>query len=139
MTTLDGTKTELFDESAPRPVLLLGAGASIKSGVPSAAGFAEMIARWAYLREHDQSVHRSDWLPWLKSHPWYDSEVPPEHQYPTLVAKLLTQREARMQFFVERLRAAPKPSEGCVALADFIVKGWCRTILTDVPHFAWAE
>ena len=135
MTTLDRIKTELFDESAPRPVLLLGAGASIKSGVPSAAGFAEMIARWAYLREqgrseHDQSVHRSDWLPWLKSHPWYDSDIPPEQQYPTLVAKLLTPREARMQFFVERVRAAPKPSEGYVALADLIAKGWFRTILT---------
>ena len=135
MTTLDRIKTELFDESAPRPVLLLGAGASIKSGVPSAAGFAEMIARWAYLREqgrseHDQSVHRSDWLPWLKSHPWYDPEVPPEQQYPTLVAKLLTPREARIQLFVERVRAAPKPSEGYVALADLIAKGWFRTILT---------
>lgn len=135
MTTLDRIRTELFDESAPRPVLLLGAGASIKSGVPSAAGFAEMIARWAYLREqgrseHDQSVHRSDWLPWLKSHPWYDADLPPEQQYPTLVATLLTPREARMQFFVERVRAAPRPSEGYVALADLIAKGWFRTILT---------
>lgn len=72
LTTLGRIKTELMDEAAARPVLLLGAGASIKSGVPSAAGFAEMIARWAYLRdqgrsEHDQSVHRSDWLPWLKT------------------------------------------------------------------------
>ena len=124
-----------MDEAGPRPVLLLGAGASIKSGVPSAAGFAEMIARWAYLRdqgrsEHDQSVHRSDWLPWLKAFPWYDSETPPEHQYPTLVAELLTPREARMQFFVERVRAAPRPSHGYIALADLIAKGWFRTVLT---------
>jgi NAD-dependent SIR2 family protein deacetylase len=135
MTTLDRIKTELMDEAGTRPVLLLGAGASIKSGVPSAAGFAEMIARWAYLRdqgrsEHDQSVHRSDWLPWLKTFSWYDSETPPEHQYPTLVAQLLTPREARMQFFVERVRAAPRPSQGYIALADLIAKGWFRTILT---------
>jgi NAD-dependent SIR2 family protein deacetylase len=135
MTTLDRIKSELFDEAAPRPVMLLGAGASIKSGVPSAAGFAEMIARWAYIRdqgrsEHDQSVHRSDWLPWLKSFSWYDSESPPELQYPDLVAQLLTPREARMQFFVERVRAAPRPSGGYVALADLIAKGWLRTILT---------
>ena len=135
MTTLDRVKGELLDEAAPRPVLLLGAGASVKSGVPSAAGFAEMIARWAYLRdqgrsEHDQTVHRSDWLPWLKAFPWYDSETPPEHQYPTLVAHLLTPREARMEFFVERVRAAPRPSHGYIALADLIAKGWLRTILT---------
>lgn len=135
MTTLDRIKAELLDEAGPRPVLLLGAGASIKSGVPSAAGFAEMIARWAYLRdqgrsEHDQSIHRSDWLPWLKGFQWYDSEEPPEHQYPTLVAKLLTPREARMQFFVERVRAAPWPSPGYVALAELIAKGWFRTVLT---------
>lgn len=135
MTTLDRIKAELLDEAGPRPVLLLGAGASIKSGVPSAAGFAEMIARWAYLRdqgrsEHDQSVHRSDWLPWLKSFSWYDADTPPEHQYPTLVERLLTPREARMQFFVERVRAAPRPSNGYVALADLIAKGWVRTVLT---------
>jgi hypothetical protein len=130
VTTLERIKTELMDEAGPRPVLLLGAGASVKSGVPSAAGFAEMIARWAYLRdqgrsEHDQTVHRSDWLPWLKTFSWYDSETPPEHQYPTLVARLLTPREARMQFFVERVRAAPRPSHGYVALADLIEQA-CR-------------
>lgn len=135
MTTLNRLKAELLDEAAPRPVVLLGAGASIKSGVPSAAGFAEMIARWAFLREHgrsehDQTVLRSDWLPWLKAHVWYDEARPPEHQYPTLVANLLTPREARMQFFVERVKAAPRPSDGYVALTDLIARGWIRTILT---------
>lgn len=135
MTTLDRVKAEMLDEGGPRPVFLLGAGASVKSGVPSAAGFAEMIARWGYLREHgrsehDQSIHRSDWLPWLKQFAWYDSERPPEHQYPTLVARLLVPREARMQFFVERVRAAPRPSVGYAALADLIAKGWMRTVLT---------
>ena len=125
----------MLDEAAPRPVLLLGAGASVKSGVPAAAGFAEMIARWAFLRElgrseWDQSIHRSDWLPWLKRFPWYDTGRPPEHQYPALVENLLTPREARMQFFVERVRAAPRPSEGYVALAELIAKGWIRTVLT---------
>jgi len=135
MTALERVKRELLDESGPRPVFLLGAGASVKSGVPSAAGFAEMIARWAFLREHgrnehDQSVLRSDWLPWLKTLPWYDVERPPEHQYPAFVANLLVPREARMRFFLERVRAAPRPSSGYVALAGLIAKGWVRTVLT---------
>ena len=53
----DRIKRELLDEAGPRPVLLLGAGASVKSGVPSAAGFTEMIARWAFLRDQGRSEH----------------------------------------------------------------------------------
>ena len=80
-TTLERLKRELLDETKPSPVFLLGAGASVKSGVPTAAGFAEMIARWAYLKENgrderDQNVHRSDWLPWLKRFAWYNGDQP---------------------------------------------------------------
>ena len=65
MTTLLRVKAEVLDEVASRPILLLGAAASIKSGCRSSADFAEMTARWAFLRdqgrtEHDQTVHRSD-------------------------------------------------------------------------------
>jgi NAD-dependent SIR2 family protein deacetylase len=135
-TTLERLKRELLDETKPSPVLLLGAGASVKSGVPTAAGFAEMIARWAYLKEHgraerDQNVHRSDWLPWLKRFNWYEAAQPPEAQYPALVEHLLTPREARMRFFLERVRAALEPSAGYVALAELIAKGWVRTVLTS--------
>jgi NAD-dependent SIR2 family protein deacetylase len=135
VSTLERVRAELLDDNGPRPVFLLGAGASVKSGVPTAAGFAQMIARWAYLREHgrsehDQTIHRSDWLPWLKTLSWYEERLPPESQYPTLVEKLLTPREARMQFFLERVRAAPAPSVGYEALAGLIAKGWVRSVLT---------
>lgn len=135
MATLERIKRELLDEAGPRPVLLLGAGASVKSGVPSAAGFTEMIARWAFLRdqgrsEHDQTVLRSDWLPWLKTLDWYDPARRPDDQYPEFVENLLVPREARMQFLLERVRAAPQPSAGYTALADLVAKGWIRTILT---------
>ena len=105
MATLERIKRELLDEAGPRPVLLLGAGASVKSGVPSAAGFTEMIARWAFLRdqgrsEHDQTVLRSDWLPWLKTLDWYDPARRPDDQYPEFVENLLVPREARMQFLL---------------------------------------
>ncbi len=134
-TTLERVKRELLDETKPGPVFFLGAGASVKSGVPTAAGFAEMIARWAYLKENgrderDQNVHRSDWLPWLKRLDWYDATQQPESQYPALVEHLLTPREARMRFFLERVRAALQPSSGYVALAELIAKGWVRTVLT---------
>jgi NAD-dependent SIR2 family protein deacetylase len=113
-TTLERLKRELLDETKPNPVFLLGAGASVKSGVPTAAGFSEMIARWAYLKENgrderDQNVHRSDWLPWLKRFAWYNTGLPPEVQYPALVEHLLTPREARMRFLLERVRTALEP------------------------------
>ena len=36
----------------PRPILLLGAGASLRSGIPTASGVVERAARWAYAHEN---------------------------------------------------------------------------------------
>ncbi len=60
----------LFRET-PDPVLLLGAGASIKSGIPLGDDMVEKAARWEYCRGNsfdyeDIRVKRSDWLTWLK-------------------------------------------------------------------------
>jgi hypothetical protein len=52
------------------PVLLLGAGASITSGIPAAGTTVEKAARWAWCKEHgrhadDFTIRRSDYWPWL--------------------------------------------------------------------------
>jgi len=57
------------DQNVPEPVLLLGAGASQKSGVPLSRSLVERAAKWAYCRAHqrapdDPTVRRSDWQPW---------------------------------------------------------------------------
>src|SRR5438477_156423 len=60
------------------PVLLLGAGASVKSGVPLAGEMVERVARWGYCNDHglhhaDPSVMRLDWFRWLTRHAWYNA------------------------------------------------------------------
>jgi hypothetical protein len=125
----------LTDAHGPHPVLLLGAGASVSSGVPTAAQLAEMAARWAYCSEHgraaeDPTVTRSDWLPWLRSHSWYDGETAPGEQYPRVIEHLLRPRSERRWFFTQVLRQGLEPSPGYGALARLAGKGWLRTLLT---------
>ena len=58
---------------SPEPVLLLGAGASQKSGIPLSRGLIEQAAREAYCRLHNLShdnptIRRSDWFRMLEKH-----------------------------------------------------------------------
>src|SRR5579863_8024756 len=69
------------------PVLLLGAGASITSGIPAAGKTVERAARWAWCKEHgrhleDMSIRRSDYWPWLTSQAWYKPVLLPADLYP---------------------------------------------------------
>lgn len=125
----------LTDPDGPHVVMLLGAGASVSSGVPGAAQIAEMAAKWAYCREHgraaeDPSVTRSDWLPWLRGQQWYHSASGAGEQYPAIVEHLLLPRSERRRFFTAVLRTALPPSAGYQSLARLAGKGWIRTILT---------
>lgn len=70
----------ISDPNAPDAIVLLGAGASLKSGIPPSGEVVEIAARWAYCRSHGRStedpiVVRSDWLPWLHQHPWYRTDL----------------------------------------------------------------
>jgi hypothetical protein len=128
----------LTDPDGPQVVMLLGAGASVSSGVPGAAQIAEMAAKWAYCREHgraaeDPSVTRSDWLPWLRGQQWYHPVQTVGEQYPAVVEHLLLPRSERRRFFTTVLRTALPPSAGYQSLARLAGKGWIRTLLT--PNF----
>ena len=53
------------------PVFLLGAGASVKSGVPTSNAIFEKIAKFGYCLEkgispENPETRRSDWHPWLR-------------------------------------------------------------------------
>lgn len=133
--TLTRVKGLLTDERGARPVVLIGAGGSVKSGIPLASDLTDQIARWGYCRAHnrdlrDQSVERSDWVQWLRTLDWYQDSLALEVRYPIFVGKLLQPREERKRFFQEAVRTHTMPSQGYVHLAELVGKGWVRTILT---------
>jgi hypothetical protein len=125
----------IVDPGGPDPLLLLGAGASVMSGVPPARQVAAMAAKWAYCREHglterDPRVQRSDWVPWIRALDWFDDRVEPEDQYPAIIEHLLLPREERRRFFLRILSERVEPSRGYRALAELVAKGWIRTMTT---------
>jgi hypothetical protein len=122
-------------EQPPDPVLLLGAGASVKSGVPLAADLVSMAAKWGFCREKgysfdDPNLMRSDWWPWLSKQGWFDPDQPLADQYPTAVERLLHPQESRREFFLRVLSRAERPSRGYVAMARLVAARAVRHILT---------
>jgi SIR2-like domain len=119
----------------PRPLLLLGAGASLRSGIPTASGVVERAARWAYAHEYGRSeddprLQRSDWFPWLQGHSWYDRQSAFVDNYPSVVEHLLQPRHARAEFFRKLLSPGIGPSVGYDKLAEFLHLGFIHTVLT---------
>lgn len=118
------------------PVLLLGAGASITSGIPAADKTVERVARWAWCKEHgrhpeDMSIRRSDYWPWLTSQSWYRPSLSLADLYPDAIDNLLGVKRDRRAFF-EQLINPPDvpPSRGYVALTQILHQGWISTVLT---------
>ncbi len=124
----------LMDNS--EPVLLLGAGASITSGIPAAGKTVEKVARWAWCKENgrhpdDFTIRRSDYWPWLTAQPWYKPDLSPADLYPDAIYNLLGVKSDRREFF-EKLINPPEvpPSRGYVALTQILHQGWISTVLT---------
>ena len=118
------------------PVLLLGAGASITSGIPAAGSTVEKVARWAWCKENgrhpgDITIRRSDYWPWLTAQPWFKAGLSPAELYPDTIDNLLGVKSDRREFF-ERLINPPNvpPSRGYVALTQILHHGWISTVLT---------
>jgi len=117
------------------PVLLLGAGASIKSGIPAAGNTVEQLARWAWCKDNgrrpeDPTVRRSDYWPWLQKQAWFKEGVNLADLYPAAVDALLGVRRDRREFFDKLINPPVPPSDGYVALADLLHQGWISTVLT---------
>src|SRR6266851_6757284 len=90
------------DESCP--LLLLGAGASFRSGVPTAVEAVKQIARLVYAeRELGQArpperVKPSEWEHWLQSFPWFIHGADRlAENFPLAVEHLLVPAEFRKQ------------------------------------------
>ena len=118
-----------------QPLILLGAGASIKSGVPSAREIVNRAAKWSWCKEHgrsteDPSVVISDWQPWLQNQPWFRTNVGLEDQYPLAIKNLLSIATDRREFFQQIISRGVRPSAGYRALAKIMNNGWIATALT---------
>lgn len=93
----------------PKPVVLLGAGASVKSGIPLAGEIVSLAAKWRYAREHgkdwtDPRLTRSDWYPWLvETQSWFRSDVPLASLFPYAVEHLLQPKKIRKDFWIKVL------------------------------------
>ncbi len=117
------------------PILLLGAGASVKSGVPLAGEMVEKMARWRYCLENrldpeDPSLRRSDWYPWLEMQKWYREDGEQADNYPDAVENILQPRQTRKDFFLEMLNTQVEPSSGYEYVAKLMASKRVHTVLT---------
>ena len=118
-----------------QPVLLLGAGASVTSGVPAAGETVNRAAKWAYCKSHgrspmDPGVVDSDWIPWLEQQSWFKRGVGLPDQYPVAIDNLLGIGQDRREFFEQLISRGVKPGQGYRALARILDNGWVATVLT---------
>lgn len=119
------------------PVLLLGAGASFRSGVPTAADAVKEIARTVYsVRELRGSrppnrVKPTEWETWLRRFNWFiEGADRLAENFPTAVEKLLTPAEFRRTVLTQLMQPRNGVSEGYKQLASLIMRGIFRTVLT---------
>ena len=117
------------------PLILLGAGASLKSGIPLSVGLVERAAKWAYCRRNgrdpdDVTTVRSDWWPWLESHAWYRRDLEPSENYSAVIEHLLLPREERREFFLRILKPHIPASIGYDRLLEFMANNIFQSVLT---------
>lgn len=129
-----GTLRSLISEGK-KPILLLGAGCSIKSGIPTSHEFVGKAAKWGYARENGlssdiASIRRSDWLPWLRNKTWFNTKKSFSDNYPDVVENLLQPRAVRKDFMLKVLNPKVPPSRGYEQLSDLIGLKVFETILT---------
>lgn len=134
-TGIEELRLQMAGRRPPDPVLLLGAGASVKSGVPSAADLVTMAGKWAWCQANarefdDQSVVPSDWHPWLHGQDWFDAGRPLAELYPIAVERFLRPAESRRRFFRTVLGGDVRPSEGYAALGTLLAARAVLTVLT---------
>lgn len=116
--------------------MLLGAGASVTSGIPAAGPAVELMAKFRWCLENDRDpldprVTRASYWPWLTSQAWFDPERSGlADLYPQAVKNLLNVAADRRKFFTGLLRPGVEPSKGYTGLAEILHQRWITTVLT---------
>jgi hypothetical protein len=134
-TTIEHLYSTLVQSGGPDAVVLLGAGASRKSGILLSSEIVEQAGRWAWCQANgrhvnDPTVKRSDWQPWLQAHPWYRSDQSAADNYSEVIEYLLQPQEERKRFFLRIIRPGVPASPGYGRLVDLIADEAVRTVLT---------
>ena len=121
----------------PCPLILLGAGASFRSGVPTAADAVKQIARLVYSERElknsrpPERVKPSEWEAWLQAFDWF---IPgPDRlaeNFPLIVENLLVPAEFRKRVLLDLMRPVNGISIGYKILADFVMRGLVQTVFT---------
>ncbi|MER8671379.1 SIR2 family protein [Mesorhizobium sp. M1156] len=123
--------------SGARPVLLLGAGASFSSGVPTAAESVKRLAKRVYAEQvlggavPPEQVRLTEWQTWLHDQLWYlkgDDRL--AENFPLVVQHLLKPAEYRKQLLLDLIHPTNGIGKGYRRLAELVVKGLVSTILT---------
>lgn len=121
----------------PCPILLLGSGASFRSGVPTAAEAVKQIARLVYSERvlgggrPPERVKPSEWESWLRAFPWFIQGVERlAENFPLVVEHLLTPAEFRKRVLLDLMTPRNPISGGYRMLSDFVMRGLIHTILT---------
>jgi len=129
--------TSLFEAGQrARPVFLLGAGASYRSGVPLADDAVKRIAKEVYAKRNlgtssTARVMPGDIARLLSEQTWFiDEPGRLGDNFPLAVRHLLVPREYRREFFRRELRPFNGTSEGYHALAKLAQRGLSRVTLT---------
>jgi len=129
--------TLLRGEDDRWPIFLLGAGASFRSGVPTATDAVKQIARIVYSERKLQGarpperIRPTEWEPWLQGQPWFNrSATSLAENFPATVEHLLVPAELRKRVLLEIMNPGNGISSGYGVLADLVMRGLVRTILT---------
>lgn len=119
------------------PVLLLGAGASFRSGVPLASEAVKQIARLVYSQRvlnnarPPERVKPSEWESWLREFDWFIPETNRlAENFPAVMEHLLVPAEFRKRVILDLMRPQNGISGGYRVLAELVMRGLFRTILT---------
>lgn len=132
------TPTSIFRAANEvRPLVLLGAGASFRSGVPLAAEAVKRIAKAAYIRQelggkvHPAQVKLTQWLPWLQRQDWFiQGDERLAENFPLAVEHLLRPDEFRREVLLDLMQPLNGVSAGYHSLADLMLRGLVWTVLT---------
>ncbi len=121
----------------PCPLILLGAGASFRSGVPTAADAVKQIARLVFSERElknqrpPERVKPSEWESWLQGFDWFLPGADRlAENFPLAVEHLLVPAEFRKRVLLDLMRPVNGISAGYKMLADFVMRGLIRTIFT---------
>lgn len=123
------------DTDGRKPILLIGAGASYRSGIPTSKDAIYMIARASYARSigaewRNSQIPPTDFIRYLNQQVWYSkfSANPPE-AFPTAVKELLNPTQFRRDFLKEMIKYQ-RINEGYINLSKIIQRRLCNIILT---------